>query len=275
MCRIVFLKWINKQKAIDYVDAFYKAGYDDPHLQNVLKVLNVKKLNNQHLHWWGYLLVTKNSIDTYLSWEAFFNDESWFEDLKNKINNISWEFMLMSELRVTDEWYVSALNSHPFFFSSKNWYEWWFFYNWLLDYEKLAKLEWIDYSNFKRKNGTTIMGHCIANELERWSDIKTALSSPNRAQLSWYNLMSFINNNLWEFKAYILTHVMDKYSKNELYLEYNRLIKKDDEDLFFVWANAISIYRKDNYESMKNWDLLEFDIDFVEEYYFDSYDGKD
>lgn len=272
MCRILFLKWTNKYKAIDYIDAFYKAWYDDPHLQNAVKALKIDKIKNQHIHWWWYLLVTKDNINTYLSWESFFNDDVWFENLKNQILNISWEFMLMSELRVTDEWHISALNSHPFVFSSDNWYEWWFFYNWLLDYKKLADLEWLDYNNFKKKNGTTIMWHCISKELENWNTIKNALLCSKKALKSWYNLMCFLNDNNWNNKAYIYAYSLPELLKNNDYYDYTKLIKKDDEDLFFVWSNTISIYKKDNYIVMNNWEFIEFDINFVNEYYFNSYE---
>lgn len=272
MCRILFLKWTNKHKAIDYIDAFYKAWFDDPHLQNAIKKLKIDKVKNQHLHWWGFLLVTKDSINTYLSGEAFFNDEFWFENLKEQVRNISWEFLLMSELRLTDEWHVSALNSHPFFFSTYNWYEWWFFYNWLLDHEKLAILDWFDINNFKRKNGTTIMWHSISKELEKWSSIKEALLKPKKAVKSGYNLMCFLNDNNCDFKAYVYAFSKEKLLENKDYLEYAKLIKKEDEDLFFVWSNAISVYKNDEYLVMENWEFLEFDIDFVNEYYFNWYD---
>jgi len=32
-------------------------------------------MKNWHNHGWGFLLVTKDYIDSYLSGEAFFNDE--------------------------------------------------------------------------------------------------------------------------------------------------------------------------------------------------------
>lgn len=272
MCRILFLKWKNKQKALDYIDAFYQAWYDDPHLQIAVKTLHLGSIKSSHLHGWWYLLVTKDNINTYLSWEAFFNDEYWFDNLKNQIKNISWEFLLMAELRLTDEWNVSSLNAHPFFFSSKNWYEWWFFYNWLLDYEKLANLEWLDYNNFKRKNGTTIMGHCISKELEQWNTIKNALLCPKKALKSWYNLMSFINDNNGDFKVYLNAYSKEELLENKQYVEYTKLIKKEEEDLFFAGSNAISVYKQDNYEVMDNWEFLEFDIDFIKEYYYNCHD---
>lgn len=48
MCRILFLKWTNKKKALKYIDAFYKAWFDDPHLQNALQVFNLKKIKKSH-----------------------------------------------------------------------------------------------------------------------------------------------------------------------------------------------------------------------------------
>ena len=68
----------------------------------------------------------------------------------------------MAELRLTEEGYVSAFNAHPFHFISRNGYEGYLFYNGLLDYQKLAELEKIDYRNYHTKNGTTLMGISIA-----------------------------------------------------------------------------------------------------------------
>lgn len=272
MCRILFLKWNNKQKAIDYIDAFYQAWYDDPHLQTAIKTLKIDKIKNQHLHGWWYLLVTKDSINTYLSGEAFFNDENWFDNLKTQISNISGDFLLMSELRLTDEWHVSALNSHPFYISTFNWYDWWFFYNWLLDHEKLASIEWLDINNFKRKNGTTIMCHSITKELEKWANIKNALMKPKQALKSGYNLMCFINDNNGDYKAYLNAYSKEKLLENMDYVEYTKLIKKDDTDLFFAGSNAIWYYKNDEYNVMQNGEFLEFDIDFINEYYFNWYD---
>lgn len=268
MCRILFLKWTNKKKALDYIDAFYKAGFDDPHLENTLKNMNISTLKNQHIHGWWYLLVTENNIITYLNWEAFFQDIIWFNNLKKQVKNIEWNFLLMAEFRLTDEWYVSAFNSHPFFFSSSNWYEWYFFYNWLMNREKLAELEWFDYKNFNKKNWTTIMWHCFSKELEKWNNIKDALLSPKKALKTWYNLMCFINNNKWEYKAYLNAYSKEELLKDIKYKEYIKLIKKEENDLFFAGSNTISIYKNDNYDIMKNWEFLEFDINWIKEFYF-------
>ncbi|MDD2871277.1 MAG: hypothetical protein PHS49_04765 [Candidatus Gracilibacteria bacterium] len=272
MCRILFLKGTNKNKALDYIDAFYKAGYDDPHLQVAVKTMKINRIKNSHLHGWGYLLVTENSINTYLSGEAFYNDETGFENLKNQIKTISGPFLLMSELRLTDEGNVSALNSHPFFFSSYNGYEGCFFYNGLLDYEKLASLEGLNYSDFKGKNGTTIMGLSFSRELEKGSTVKQALLRPLPALKSGYNIMCFLNDNNGNFKAYINAYIAEKMLENKEYIEYVKLIKKSDDDLFFAGSNAISVYKNDMYTVMENAEFLEFDIDFIKQYYFNGYE---
>lgn len=272
MCRILFLKWTNKKKALEYIDAFYNAWFNDPHLEIWVKNIWLENMKNQHIHGWGYLLVTENNINTYLNWQAFFEDEIWFNNLKKQIKYIKWNFLLMVELRLTDEWYVSALNSHPFFFSSDNWYEWWFFYNWLLDREKLSKIEWLNYSNFKKKNGTTIMWHCISKKLENWSDIKEALLSPKKALKSWYNLMCFLNDNNWEYKAYLNAYSKESLLKNDGYKEYVKIIKKEESDLFFAWSNAIWFYKKGDYITMQNWEFLEFEINWIKEFYFNHKD---
>ncbi len=274
MCRILFLKWTNKQKAIDYVDAFYKAGYNDPHLEYVAKTLWVPKVKNQHIHGWWYLLVTENSVDTYLNWQAFFDDKKWFSNLKDKINNLTWEFMLMSELRITDEGHVSSFNSHPFNFISKNGYEWYLFYNWLLDYKKLAELEWINYDYYKNKNGTTIMGLSISSELDKWVSIKEAIQAPKKALKSWYNLMTFVNNNRWEFKAFVNAYSIPELLKDKKIFAYYKLIKKEEKDIFFAWSSVVWEYLDYDFKDMKNWELLEFNIDFINEFYFSWYDEK-
>jgi len=268
MCRILFLKWTNTKKAINYINAFYKAWFNDPHLEIWMKDLGLNNMKNQHNHGWWYLLVTENSINTYLNWQAFFDDKLWFNNLKKQIKNIKWKFLLMAELRLTDEWYISALNSHPFFFSSENWYEWWFFYNWLLNREELSKMECIKYQNFQKKNGTTIIWHCISKKLENWENIKEALLWAKKAIKSWYNLMCFLHNNKWEYKAYLNAYSKEKLLEKPDYKEYIKLIKKEEPDLFFAWSNAISVYKKGNYKTMKNWEFLEFDIDFINESYF-------
>ena len=73
----------------------------------------------------------------------------------------------MSELRITDIGYVGAFTAHPFPILTKNAYDGWLFFNGLLDYEKLAELENIDYTNYSKKNGTLIMSLSIGAELEK------------------------------------------------------------------------------------------------------------
>ncbi len=58
--------------------------------------------------------------------------------------------------------------------------------------------------------------------------------------------------------------------KDNNYKTYISLIKKIDSDLSFVWSNAISCFRKDSYEYMKNSESIEFNIDFIKEFYIEN-----
>jgi len=270
MCRIMFLKWKNKKLALEYLDAFYNAWCNDPYLENVAKLLNVPWIKNQHIHWWGYLLVSSDSIDLYRNWKFFYEDKKWFDNLKYKLKNINWEFLLMTELRITDIWYVSAFTAHPFPILTKNAYDGWLFFNGLLDYEKLAKLENIDYSSYSKKNGTIIMSLSIWNELEKWKSFKEAIKSPKKALKSWYNLMSFLH---WPngYKAYVNSYVKEELLEHKIAYDYYKLLYKEYWDLFFVGSSAIWVYKKEDYNIMKNWELFEFDIKWINEFYFNTY----
>ncbi len=272
MCRILFLKWTNNKKAEEYIDAIREAGKNDPHLAGVVKILWLDNIPDKHKFGWGYLLVTKDNIINYKSWKAFYKDNITFNKLKEELNEIKWEFLLMLELRHTDIGYISAMNSHPFFFASNNGYEGYLFYNGLLDYESLAKKENIDFKNYKRKNGTTIMWLSIAKELSNWFSLKNAIQAPKTELKSGYNLMVFVNDNTWKYKAIVNAFAKEELMKQKGSKDYYTLIKKDDKDLFFVWSAAIWVYKKDNYEEMKNWEIIEFDIDFINEDYFTCYE---
>ena len=267
----MFLKWRNNKKALEYLKALHNAGSNDPYLQYTAEKLNVPNIKNQHIHGWWYLFVNKNSVNTYLNWQAFFEDKKWFKFLEKLVEENEWEFLLMVELRVTDIGYVSAFNSHPFQFVTKNGYEWFLFYNGLLDYEKLAKLENIDYKNFEKKNGTMIMALSIANELEKWTQIQQALQTPKKALKSGYNLMSFVVDNNWKYKAFVNAYAKEELLEDKKIFEYYKLIKKEEDDIFFAGSSVIQLYKKWDYQTMKNGELLEFDIDFIKEYYFDAY----
>ncbi len=52
MCRILFLQGKNTQRSREYVDAFYKAGENDPYLEKIVEELDIPKLKNQHIHGW-------------------------------------------------------------------------------------------------------------------------------------------------------------------------------------------------------------------------------
>lgn len=272
MCRILFLKWTNKEKAWEYIDALVKAWDKDPHLEGVLEVLKLDNIPDKHKFGWGYLLVTKDEIITYKSWKSFFNDTGTFSKLKRELHEIEWEFVLMVELRHTDVWYVSAMNAHPFFFASTKWHEWYLFYNGLLDYEDLAKREKIDFNDYKRKNWTAIMWVSIAKELSNWAKLHDALQAPKASLSSGYNLMVFLNDNAWNYKAIVNAFAKEELMEQKWSKDYYTVIKKDDDDLFFAWSAAIWVYREDNYEDMRNWEILEFDIDFINEDYFNSYE---
>lgn len=265
MCRILFLKGSNTKKAIEFIDAFYEAWFNDPHLSSRL---NSEKNKNSHIHWWWYLLVTPENIETYLNANAFFEDKKWFDDLKAKVLNITWEFLLMAEFRLTDSWYVSAFNSHPFNFSSRNWYEWVFFYNWVFDHEKLAKLENINYNCFSKKNSTTLLWHSFSRVLQETDDIFKAIDFPKIALKTGYNLMMFYNDNSWKYNWIVHSYAKDELLEKDCnYKTYISLIKKVESDLIFIWSNAISCFKKDDYEIMKNWETQKFEIDFIKEFY--------
>lgn len=272
MCRILFLKWTNTSKALEYIDAFHEAGNNDPYLKEAVDFLDAKDIETKHIHGWWYLLVTKDKINTYLNWNAFLDDKKWFDHLKQQIKDIDWEFLLMAELRVTDEWYISALNAHPFHFMSRNGYEMYLFYNWLIDHRKIAELEWIDYKNFINKNGTVIMWLSIVSWLESGFDFKKSLEKPKQALKSWYNIMSFIHDDKGKYKAFINAYTIEKLYNNPKYYEYIKVLKKQEEDLFFAWSSTIELYRKDDYSIMKNGELLEFELDFIDEYCFNNCD---
>ncbi len=71
----------------------------------------------------GYILVTESTLYHYANGDFFVEDTEGKQRLLDLIGSIKWEFLLMAELRVTDKWYVSAFNSHPFYFLSRNGYE--------------------------------------------------------------------------------------------------------------------------------------------------------
>jgi hypothetical protein len=62
---------------------------------------------------------------------------------------------------------------------------------------------------------------------------------PKEALKSGYNLMCFINDNNGDYKAYLNAFSKEKLLDNKDYVEYTKLIKKDDSDLFFAGSNAI------------------------------------
>lgn len=271
MCRIMCLKGTNTKKASAYLNAFFQAGENDPYLEKIVEEFDIPKLKNQHIHGWGYILVTANTIHHYANGEFFIEDRSGKENLSKIVSEISWEFLLMIELRVTDEGYVSAFNSHPFHFMSRNGYEWYLFYNGLLDYERLAEYEDIDFSHYKTKNGTTLMGISIARALEAGKNMSQAIDEPKKALKSAYNLMMFYRNNSGEYKANIIAYIAEELCKNPCVHTHNKLLKLEEEDLLFVGSSAVEIYKPWDYEIMENNEHLQLDIDFIEEYYFDGY----
>ncbi len=276
MCRILYLEWTNKTKALDYLDAFWQAWYHDTTIANVTKKFEVNWNWHQHPHGWGYLLVTPYRVNHYLSGKAFFEDKEAFKRLKQKIVAMDQDtpFLLMAEFRATDEWRVSALNSHPFPLVSYSWYYWWLFYNWLLDYKKLAQLEWIDFRHFEKKNGTLIMALTIAKELDATHNIQKALERPKKALKSWYNLMLFLAKPQ-EYTAYIHHQVSQIVLEDPTVYEYYKLIVKKDQDLLFAWSSNIAQYLPQNYELMKPWDTISRPIDWIKEIYINVYENPD
>ncbi len=271
MCKILFLKWTNKQKAINYLDAFLKASSCDANLEKIAKEFGIPWVWNCHNHWWWFLFVTKDSINEYVSGKYFLDDKVSVKLLKEQIKNTSWEFLLMSEARVTDIGYVSALNSHPFRFISRNGYEWWLFYNGLLDYKELASLEKVDFWNYETKNWTTIMWISIAKALESGKSFKEAMMEPKKTLKSAYNAMFFVHDNTWKYKAYLHSFISKELFEKDYVKNHNSMIYRDDEDLFFAWNNSIKNELDLEFQSVENWQTFEFDIDFIEEYYFDGY----
>lgn len=274
MCKILFLKWTNKEKALIYLDAFLQSSSCDSNLQKIASKFGIPWVGNCHNHWWWFLLVTKNTINDYTSGKYFLDDAFSIQLLKEQIRNIDWEFLFMSEMRVTDKGYVSAFNAHPFRFISRNGYEWWLFYNWLLDYKELANLEKIDFWDYKTKNGTTIMGISIANALESGKSFKEAMIEPKKSLESAYNAMFFLHDNTWRYKAYLHAFISEKLFKKDYVKNHNTIIYRDEKDLFFAGNNSIQENLDWDFKVMKNGQTFEFDIDFIEEYFFDGYEGK-
>ncbi len=271
MCRILFLKWNNTQKAQEYLDGFYNAWRNDPYLKKIVEEFKIPGVKNEHNHGWGYILVSKNAIHHYANGLFFHEDVSGKEILEKALSGISGDFILMAELRVTDLWYVSAFNAHPFMFQSQNGYEGYLFYNGLLDYEKLAECEALDFQNYTTKNGTTLMGMSIARALESGQDMKQALERPKCALQSAYNLMMFYRDNKGKYKSCMQSYISETLLKNKIVFDHNKLLKKEESDMFFMGSSTIELYKKWEYEVMKNGEYIEFDVDFIEEYFFDGY----
>lgn len=214
--------------------------------------------------------MTKNCIHTYTHGDFFLDDTTGKETLVWLLSQIEGEFLLMAELRLTEEGYISAFNSHPFHFLSRNGYEGYLFYNGLLDYQKLAQLEGIDYNHYDTKNGTTLMGISIARELESGKTMQEAIEKPKEALRSAYNLMLFYRDNRWKYKAHIHAYLHDDVREKCCVQTYNKLLKKQDDDLLFIGASAIEHYLPQEYTILENAQNLDFDIDFIKEYYFDA-----
>lgn len=271
MCRIMCVYGENKQKAQSYLKAFYKAWENDPYLKKIAEHHKIQWLENKHNHGWWYILVTENMIHQYTNGDFFVEDVHGRKNLDTIVSELSWKFLLMIELRVTDIWYVSAFNSHPFHFISRNGYEWYLFHNGFIDYKKLAQSEKLDFDDYFTKNGTTLMWISISRALESWLSMKQAIERPKVALQSAYNLMMFYRDNKGKYKAFVHAYLLDELCNNPCSFEHNKLLKKDDGDLFFIWSSAVELYKPDTYEIMINGEIQEFDMDFIEEYYFDGY----
>lgn len=265
------LRGTNKKQALEYLDAFYKAGENDPYLEKVAKFHNIPRLENKHNHGWGYILVTENMIHQYTNGDFFVEDIKGRKNLETLVSELSGEFLLMTELRVTDIWYVSAFNSHPFHFIARNGYEWYLFHNGFIDYKKLAIAEKLDFNDYQTKNGTILMWISISRALESGQTMKQAIERPKVALQSAYNIMLFYRDNKWKYKAFVHAYLLEKLCENPCSFEHNKILKKQHDDLFFAGSSAIEIYRADDYEIMENGETKEFKMDFINEYYFDGY----
>lgn len=272
MCRIMCLHGTNKQKAKKYLDAFFRAGANDPYLEKIVQEFDIPKLKNQHIHGWGYILLTKDSLHHYTHGGIFLHDTQWQKSLQQHISELQGEFVLMIELRVTDEGHVSAFNAHPFYFLSRNGYEGYLFYNGLLDYPHLAELEGIDYEKYLTKNGTTLMGISIAKSLEAWKKMSEALLEPRKAVKSSYNLMLLYRDEFGKYKYNILAYISEKFLSNDIVYTHNKLITQQEDDMFFAGSSAIELYLPWNYSIMENGQQIEREITFIDEYYFDGYE---
>lgn len=214
--------------------------------------------------------MTENSIYKYTNGDFFLQDTLGKDTLKHLLAETKGEFLLMAELRLTEEGYISAFNSHPFHFISRNGYEGYLFYNGLLDYKKLAEIEEIDYSNYHTKNGTTLMGISIARELEAGKTMQEALEKPKLALKSAYNIMMFYRDNAGKYKALIHAYLHNSVCDCACIQTYNKLLKKQSKNLLFIGASAIEQYKKESYEVLQNGAFLEFELGFIKEYYFDA-----
>lgn len=269
MCRILTLKGTNTEKAQKYVEALFRVWAKDPDLQSAVDYFSVSGLSCQHIHGWGYILVTSDGILHYANGKFFLEDEIGRKRLLQALSEIEGEFLLMVELRVTDEWYVSAFNAHPFAFQSRNGYEGFLFYNGLLDYGKLGELEDVDMSNYTTKNGTTVMTISIAKALEAGKNIHDAIQEPRKALRSSYNLMLFYRDSDGKFKAYVMAYVTDTILNNPEVVAYYQLVKREEEDISVIGSAALRAYLSETFTTLENGESIELDIDFIHETYFD------
>lgn len=267
----MYLKWKDKTQALKYLDAFFRASSNDQNLKKIAQSFDIPWVWTCHDHGRGYLLVSADNINDYTCWKYFLNDQESIKILKQQLNNIEWEFLLMLEARVTDIGFVSSLNAHPFKFISRNGYEGRLFYNGLLDYEKLADLEWIDFKNYKTKNWTTIMWICIANALEKWMSFHKAILEPMKALQTAYNVMFFLHDQNWNYKSFVCSYVKEELFEKDFVKNHNSLIYKQHKDLFFAWNTSIKHEIEWDFQTFKNWEIMEFEIDFINEYFFDWY----
>lgn len=271
MCRIMYLEWENHQKASEALKHFFKLGANDPYLQKIAENFGIPGVRNCHNHGWGYIYVSKDMVHHYTQGKFFADDEDGQSRLFDIVNKTQGRFIIMIELRVTDIGHVSAFNSHPFHFISRNGYEGYLFYNGLLDYQKLAELEHIDFENYTTKNGTTLMGISIANALESGKTMREAIEEPKKALQSAYNLMIFYRNNRGEYHSIIQSYISEHLLNDMCVMDHNTLIYRDEGDLFFLSSLPIQEYLSGEFIKMENGETLMRKQDFIHEYYFDGY----
>jgi len=249
VCRVLFAVGKGKDM-IPLVKAIVKASEKDPYKE-------ARRKGSQHRDGWGYVLLTRDSVQHYRSVEPVFEDSQGVKTLVESLDGFS---VLLVHSRAASQGSKEIVNTQPFSLSSPG-FSCWIYHNGDLDKEGLIKKAGLEGELLTNASDSYVMALHVCKALrsvEKNELLRVYSSLMPIAKTSLNTGSLFVGPGLW--RGFITAYSRPEYLLKRENWDYVRQIKLRREGLFAVASSTLELYHKAEWSPITNGTAFYVDI---------------